>query len=98
MNTQPDGSVRWGRTPKASRTTSLPGNPYGLAFDTSTDSVWVTLPARDEVVGLDVASGTPTVIARYTTVRQPNPIAVNPGSTTVWVTGTTDGTVERISR
>jgi DNA-binding beta-propeller fold protein YncE len=78
--------------------TPLPGNPYGLAFDASTDSVWVTLTARNEVVGLDVASGTPTVVARYPTVRQPNTIAVNSGSTTLWVTGTRDGTVERISR
>ncbi len=77
---------------------SLPGNPYGLAVDRSTDTVWVTLTALNEVVGLDIASGTPTVIARYQTVRQPNTIAVAPGSTTLWVTGTRDGTVERISR
>lgn len=77
---------------------SLPGNPYGLAVDLSTDTVWVTLTALNEVVGLDVTSSTPTVIARYQTVRQPNTIAVAPGSTTLWVTGTSDGTVERISR
>ena len=78
--------------------TAMPGSPYGLAVDRSTDSVWVTLTALNEVVGLNVSSGTPQIIARYPTVRQPNTIAVAPGSTTLWVTGTRDGTVERISR
>jgi DNA-binding beta-propeller fold protein YncE len=77
---------------------SLPGTPYGLAGDASTNTVWVTLTARNEVVGVDVGSNTPRVIARYRTVRQPNTVAVAPGSHTLWVTGTRDGEVERINR
>ena len=38
------------------------------------------------------------MIARYDTVRQPNTVAVEPGGHTLWVTGTDDGTVERIAR
>ena len=78
--------------------TPLPGSPYGLAVDRATDTVWVTLTSLNEVVGLALSSGAPQIIARYPTVRQPNTIAVAPGSTTLWVTGTRDGTVERISR
>ena len=78
--------------------TAIPGNPYGLAVDSSTDTVWATLTSLNEVVGLDLSSGTPKIIARYPTVRQPNTVAVSPGSTALWITGTSNGTVERISR
>ncbi len=77
---------------------ALPGTPYGLAVDRSTGLLWVTLTARNELVGLDVTGPTPRVIARYATVRQPNTVAVAPGSHTLWVTGTGTGVVERIVR
>ncbi len=77
---------------------SLPGTPYGMAVDHSTNTVWITLTARNEVVGIDTSSNSPTVIARYPTVLQPNTVAVEPGSHRLWVTGTTDGVVERIDR
>jgi sugar lactone lactonase YvrE len=77
---------------------ALPGTPYGLAMDASTDTLWVTLTALNEVVGLDVSGSVPRVIARYPTVRQPNTVAVASGSHTLWVTGTDTGVVQRISR
>ena len=77
-------------------TLSVPGAPYGMAVDGNT--VWVTLTARNEVVGLDVSGNVPKVIARYPTVRQPNTVAVSPGSRRIWVTGTADGVVELITR
>lgn len=76
----------------------LTGAPYGMATDETTNTAWVTLTARNEVVGLDVSGTTPRVIARYRTVRQPNTVAVEPGSHTLWVTGTHDGVVQRITR
>jgi hypothetical protein len=66
--------------------------------DSSTDTVWVTLTALNEVVGLDLSTRTPRVIARLPTVQQPNTVAVAPGSHTLWITGTDAGVVERISR
>ena len=77
---------------------ALPGGPYGLAGDPSTGTVWVTLTGTNEVVGVDVSGPTPQVLARYPTVRQPDTVAVAPGSHTLWVTGTTDGVVQRITR
>lgn len=77
---------------------ALPGTPYGMAVDASTGTVWVTLTARNEVVGLDVSTNTPKVIARYPTVRQPNTVAVAPGGKRLWITGTADGVVQRIDR
>jgi hypothetical protein len=58
----------------------LPGAPYGLAYDARRDLAWVTLTARNEVVGLDVAGGEPVVVHRFPTVHQPNAVAVDPVS------------------
>ncbi|MGI8524418.1 MAG: YncE family protein [Nocardioides sp.] len=77
---------------------SLPGSPYGIAADPVTDTVWVTLTATNQVVGIDVSANTPRVIATYPTVQQPDTVAVAPGARTLWVTGTTGGVVQRISR
>ncbi|MGI8434486.1 MAG: YncE family protein [Nocardioidaceae bacterium] len=77
---------------------ALDGSPYGLASDSSTSTVWVTLTAKNELVGLDLSTDTPRVIATYPTVGQPDTVAVAPGSHTLWVTGTADGVVQRITR
>lgn len=77
---------------------ALPGTPYGLAMDAQTHTLWVTLTALNQVVGLDVSRATPRVIARYPTVAQPDTVAVAPGSRTVWVVGARNGQVQRIAR
>lgn len=58
----------------------LPGVPYGLAYDARRDLAWVSLTARNEVVGLDVAGGEPMVVYRFSTVQQPDAVAVDPVS------------------
>ena len=73
-------------------------SPYGLASDPASDLVWVTLTASNELVGVDVSSDEPRAVDTYPTVRQPNTVAVAPGSGTVWVAGTADGVVQRITR
>ncbi|QKE83270.1 YncE family protein [Arthrobacter sp. NEB 688] len=77
---------------------ALAGSPYGLAADERGGLVWVTLTARNEVVGVDVTGSSPREVARYPTVQQPNTVAVEPGSRTLWVASRTDGTVQRITR
>ena len=77
---------------------ALPGTPYGLAVDASTSTVWVTLTALNQVVGVRVSGDRMSVIARYATVRQPNTVAVDPGSHRLWVTGTDAGVVQLIRR
>ncbi|SHH25899.1 hypothetical protein SAMN05443575_3556 [Jatrophihabitans endophyticus] len=79
-------------------TLALGGAPYGIATDSDTGLVWVTLTARNEVVGLAVSGDVPRVVARYPTVRQPNTVAVAPGSQRLWVTGTAGGVVQLITR
>lgn len=77
---------------------ALSGSPYGVAGDPASRTAWVTLTGSNRLVGLDVSGDQPTVIASYPTVRQPDTVAVAPGARTLWVTGTDDGVVERITR
>lgn len=63
----------------------LPGAPYGMAYDEARDLVWITLTGRNEVVGFDVAGGEPVEEHRFATVRQPDSVAVDPGSGRVFV-------------
>lgn len=75
---------------------ALPGTPYGVTYDPARDRLWVTLTARNEVVGLDLSGASPRETTRLPTVRQPNTVAVDPGAGTLFVTGTTEGVVEVI--
>lgn len=68
----------------------VPGAPYGLAYDARRDLAWVTLTARNQVVGYDVAGGEPVERYRFATVRQPNSVAVDPRTATV-VVGSSSG-------
>lgn len=72
--------------------------PYGVAADASTETLWVTLTAKNMLVGYDYSTGTPHKIAEYPTVQQPNTVAVAPGSKTLWVTGTDGEGIQRITR
>ena len=63
----------------------MPGGPYGLAYDARRDMAWVTLTARNEVVGLRVIGGEPVEVYRFPTVHQPDAVAVDPASGRVLV-------------
>ncbi|MCR6490561.1 YncE family protein [Amycolatopsis sp. OK19-0408] len=75
---------------------SLPGTPYGITYDAVRDRMWVTLTARNEVVGIDLSAGAPRETARFPTVRQPNTVGVDPATGRLLVTGTADGVLELI--
>jgi len=55
----------------------VPGGIYGIAYDTERDLAWVTLTKKNEVVGFDMTGGQPEEEYRYSTVRQPNTVAVD---------------------
>ncbi|PEG40623.1 hypothetical protein CRI77_13480 [Mycolicibacterium duvalii] len=60
------------------------GAPYGLA--TSADGwAWVAQTATNTVVGYDLATGIPVEKVRYPTVRQPNSLAFDDASGTLYV-------------
>ncbi len=75
---------------------SLPGKPYGIAYDPVRDRLWVTLTASNQVVGIDESTPKPRVVARFHTVRQPNTVAVDSATGRLFVTGTHDGVLQLI--
>jgi len=74
----------------------LPGTPYGVAYDSVRDRLWVTLTARNEVIGLNLDAATPVLATPLPTVRQPNTIAVDSSTGRLFVTGTAEGMLEII--
>jgi DNA-binding beta-propeller fold protein YncE len=75
---------------------SLPGTPYGLAYDGDAQLLWVTLTATNEVVGLSTAGDQLVEVARFPTVRQPNTVAVDPTTGRVYVGSRTTGQLQLI--
>lgn len=71
----------------------VPDSPYGLAASgTRTGLVWVAQTAINTVVGYDLATGIPVEKVRYPTVQQPNSLAFDDASGTLYVvSGAGDG-------
>lgn len=82
---------------RVSSTISLAGAPYGLAYDARRDLLWVTLTATNELVGFRVGGGALRQVADLPTVRQPNSVAVDPGSGRVVVAGASDSVLEVVT-
>jgi sugar lactone lactonase YvrE len=61
------------------------GSPFGIAYDPTRDIAWVTLTAKNEVVGYQMAGEEPRERYRFPTVGQPNTVTVDPGDGRVFV-------------
>lgn len=85
-----------GAHPVETEAVPAPGAPYGIALDPRRGRLWVTLTARNQLVEYAVDEGPTRRIATYPTVRQPNSVAVDPGSGVVYVAGRRDGRLQRI--
>ncbi|WP_369138275.1 hypothetical protein [Modestobacter versicolor] len=74
----------------------LAGQPYGLTYDGTDQLLWVTLTGTNEVVALSTACEQLTEVARLPTVRQPNTVAVDPGTGRVFVGSRTTGQLQLV--
>jgi DNA-binding beta-propeller fold protein YncE len=74
----------------------LPGTPYGVAYDPVRDELWVTLTARNQLVGIPLGPAQPVVATTIPTVRQPNTVAVDDSTGELVVTGSDTGVLELI--
>lgn len=63
--------------------------PYAVTYDPQRDLSWITLTGSNEIVGYDVAGGQPVERYRFSTVRQPNSVAVNPTTGAVYIASAT---------
>jgi DNA-binding beta-propeller fold protein YncE len=72
------------------RRTHVRGAPYGIAFDPVRKRFWVTLTGSNRLAELTDRR----VLRTFPTVRQPNSVAVDPGSGRVFVASRRDGTLQ----
>ncbi len=95
VDTSGDGLLVFETRPelRLTRRVALLGAPYGLAVDPERGRLWVTLTATNEVVEL-AAGARPHVLRTLPSVRQPNTVAVNPGTGGAYVTGRADGVLQ----
>ena len=70
------------------------GSPYAVVG--SKTLVWVSLTAANTVVGYDLGTGTPVEKVRYPTVEQPNALAFDDTTDTLYVVSATGGGVQVI--
>ena len=83
-DTRGDGLLVFGTDPLILRQRyPVPDAPYGLAG--SSTLAWVSQTAANEVVGYDLATGIPVEKVRYRTVQQPNCLAYDESSGTLYV-------------
>jgi hypothetical protein len=83
-DTRGDGLLVYGLDPLILRQQyPVRGAPYGLAA--SPTLVWVSQTATNTVVGYDLATGIPVEKVRYRTVRQPDFLAFDDASGTLYV-------------
>jgi DNA-binding beta-propeller fold protein YncE len=76
----------------------VPDAPYGLTASGGKKSglAWVAQTATNTVVGYDLATGIPVEKVRYRTVQQPNTLAFDDTSGTLYVVSGTGGGVQMI--
>ncbi|MEO3759146.1 hypothetical protein ABGB19_12770 [Mycobacterium sp. B14F4] len=95
-DTRGDGLLVFGTDPLILRQRyPVPDAPYGLAGSSSL--VWVSQTASNTVVGYDLATGIPVEKVRYRTVQQPNSLAFDESSGTLYVVSGSGAGVQVIS-
>lgn len=86
-----------GSQPERVGRVAAPGTPYGLALDVARHRLWVTETAANRLARYEIKGKTLTRRAAYPTVRQPNSVAVDPRTGTVYVGGTADGELQIVT-
>lgn len=70
------------------------GGPYGVAYDSTRDRLWVTSTGTNEVVGYDMAGATPREVQRLRTVQNPNTVGVDDATGRLFIAGVPGGVVQ----
>lgn len=95
-DTRGDGLLVFGTDPLMLRQRyPVRGAPYGLAG--SSRLAWVSQTATNTVIGYDLATGIPVERVRYPTVQQPNSLAFDEASGTLYVVSGTGAGVQVIA-
>ena len=96
-DTRGDGLLVFGTDPLMLRQRSpVRDAPYGLAG--SSRLAWVSQTATNTVIGYDLSTGIPVEKVRYPTVQQPNSLAFDDASGTLYVVSGTGAGVQVIAK
>ena len=71
--------------------------PWAVTYDDVTNVVWVSTPGDNQVVGYTLDTGIPVEVGRFATVRQPDSIAVDSDTGTLFVGSASGSGLQRIS-
>ncbi|MGK2868684.1 MAG: YncE family protein [Mycobacterium sp.] len=71
-----------------------PGGPYGIAYDSGRDRLWVASSGTNEVVGYDMAEPTPREVDRIATVQNPYTLGVDADTGRLFIAGVTAGVIQ----
>ncbi len=98
IDTRGNAVLTFATRPKLRRLGRFPltGTPYGVAIDPARERLWVTLTARNQVVEFDITGGLLRRVSTYATARQPNTVAVDEATGSVFVADSTAGAVQLI--
>ncbi|MEV3906105.1 YncE family protein [Mycobacterium sp. NPDC050551] len=83
-------------TPREVASVPQAGGPYGIAYDSTRDRLWVASSGTNEVVGYDMSAAQPREIRRLPTVQNPYTVGVDATTGRVFVAGVTGGVVQTI--
>jgi DNA-binding beta-propeller fold protein YncE len=75
---------------------TVPASPLGMAVDVTGARLWVTCTAGNRLVELTLTGRMPRVVANFPTAREPDTVAVDPVTHTVFVVGVRPGRLEII--
>lgn len=70
--------------------------PWAVTYDDKSDVVWVSTPGNNEVVGYTLDTGIPVESGRFSTVRQPDSIAVDSDTGDLYVGSASGDGLQRI--
>lgn len=70
------------------------GGPYGIAYDSTRDLLWVASSGTNEVVGYDMSQPTPREVRRLPTVQNPYTLGVDTTTGRLFIAGVTGGVIQ----
>ena len=73
---------------------TVPASPLGMAVDVVHSRLWITCTATNRLVELSLVGPLPRVVANLPTVREPDTVAVDSVSGSVFVVGVRPGTLQ----
>lgn len=80
--------------PQQIASVAQPGGPYGIAYDSARDRLWVTSTGTNEAVGYDMTNATPHEVQRLPTVQNPNTLGVDTTTGRLFIAGVPGGLVQ----